>query len=413
MRLVYRGMRCRGGTIEPAYHMRGKTVLDGVVREVVLVDADADGTYSGKRDRWVAMRADRAAKLKALARPSALLLSEPQIPFEKDGRAISVDRVQPDGKRLVLVLDKPRVPMRKVLARRYAEVRAAHFEAFEEEMADFVLSKQMDVRRTRTEKPARWRDIPLSDAKKLARKENKPLLVAFYTESNPWCYRYEFYTFSDAEVDSLLRRFILVRIDAEKDPERAYNTFSVRGLPALMPLRHDGRPVSFRLRSRGKDGKVSRNRWAFRLVVLALRLLNALGLRRRRIPNRDLRVLDEETRKALRGSDSHEEIARRYSVLSVILRHTPTVVYLQQLLTTVAPLPPLEEIAVPVLVLQSTGVTFADPAVNRAEIERLPRVDVVPIDANHWPLTESPVAVREAIETWIARQLTGNSGFPR
>ena len=32
----------------------------------------------------------------------------------------------------------------------------------------------------------------------------------------------------------------------------------------------------------------------------------------------------------------------------------------------------------------------------------MPDVKMVPIDAYHWPLTERPVEVREAIESWCA-----------
>ncbi len=139
------------------------------------------------------------------------------------------------------------------------------------------------------------------------------------------------------------------------------------------------------------------------LATRAIRVLNALGLRRREIrAERDLRELDERTRAALREGESHEEIARRYSALGPILRHMPLANYLQQLHATVAPLPPLEELDLPVLVLLSAGSTFADPEINRGEIARLPRASTVEIDANHWPLTERPEAVREALETWAA-----------
>ena len=256
VRLNYRGPRPRSGWIQPTYHRRGKAVLDGVVREVVLVDADADGRYDGARDRWIAPRADKSASLKTVTAPTAQLLAEPQIPFQANGLALSIESVAPDGSRLLLVLDKPAIPLRKVLSRRYAEVRAAHYEVFEREMADFVLDQKLDMHRTRVETAASWRSLSLSDARKIAARQGKPLLIEFFTESNPWSYRYAFYSYPDAEVDSLLRRFVLVRIDAEKDAEKSYQTLSARGLPALLPLTASGKAVSFTFRSRGKDGKV-------------------------------------------------------------------------------------------------------------------------------------------------------------
>ncbi len=144
----------------------------------------------------------------------------------------------------------------------------------------------------------------------------------------------------------------------------------------------------------------------FVLATWVARAANGLGIRRRSIDaERDLRRLDEETRDALRGGESHQEIARRYSALGPILRHMPVANYLQQLRATVAAVPPLEDIGCPVLVILSAGSTFADPDVNREEIARFPRVSTVEIDANHWPLTERPDDVRQAIEGWVAREL--------
>jgi pimeloyl-ACP methyl ester carboxylesterase len=153
----------------------------------------------------------------------------------------------------------------------------------------------------------------------------------------------------------------------------------------------------------GRPGWWYRNRWILRLAALKIRVLNALGLRRRRIANRDIRALDEETREALRGEGSFEEIARRYKKLGPILAHMPSANYLSQVLATIAPLPPLEGIEVPVLAVQSTGVTFADAEVNRAEIRRLPHVEVTTVSANHWPLTEAPEETRRVIESWVGR----------
>ena len=96
--------------------------------------------------------------------------------------------------------------------------------------------------------------------------------------------------------------------------------------------------------------------------------LNALGIRRREIPNRDIRKLDEETRAALRGAESFEEIAKRYTSLRPILGSLPTANYLAQLIATVGPLPPLAEIGAPVAVLLSGGTTLARTDVSREEM---------------------------------------------
>lgn len=154
------------------------------------------------------------------------------------------------------------------------------------------------------------------------------------------------------------------------------------------------------------ERRVYRWRWLVRGIVAVIRVLNALGLRRRRIPSRDLRELDRETRLKIAGSDSFEAIAREYRALGPILRYMPTANYLRQVLETVRPLPPLEDIAAPVLVLLSGGTTIASIEQNRREAARFPDCEIVTLRANHWPLTETPEAVRDSIDEWVARRFT-------
>ena len=82
----------------------------------------------------------------------------------------------------------------------------------------------------------------------------------------------------------------------------------------------------------------------------------------------------------------------------------PTANYLRQVLETVRPLPPLDEIDVPVLVLLSGGTTIASIEQNQRECAAFRDSEVVVLDANHWPLTETPEAVREAIDSWVVRR---------
>lgn len=180
---------------------------------------------------------------------------------------------------------------------------------------------------------------------------------------------------------------------AHRAPER------VRGLVLIDPVFQRALTGSLRL--------VSQWEALVRGAAVLVSALNRLGLRRSRIPSRDLRELDEETRRALAGPSAREIIARRYSSLRLILRHMPTANYLRQLLATVAPLPPLAEVRCPVLVLLSGGITFADLAVNREEIAALPAACTVILSANHWPLTETPDEVREAIEEWLEDRFPG------
>lgn len=256
VRLRYRGLEVADAALQPSRHRYGRTAIRGVRRDVILIDANGDGRYDGADDRWIAMLPERAKEKATLAKPDAMRLAEPQIPFFSDGRALMVSDVAPDGSSLVLHLDRPQVEMADVLRRRYGEVRETHFRRFARERAAFTAERDLDTDRARADTPARWLDVPLSEGKRLARSEGRPLLVHYFTENNPWCFRYDFYTFPDRDVDALLRRFVLVRIDAEKDAERSYTKSGARSMPALVPFTAEGEPVTFRVRSRDeKSGR--------------------------------------------------------------------------------------------------------------------------------------------------------------
>lgn len=178
-------------------------------------------------------------------------------------------------------------------------------------------------------------------------------------------------------------------------------------LAHLYPGDLDGLVLIDPVFSRGLRGRLRmfrRARWLFSLLTNAILALNSLGVRRREFPDRDLRKLDAATRRALRGNEPFEEIARRYSALRPILKHMPSANYLRQALATVSPLPPAGEIALPTLVLLSKGITLGDLEINREEASAFRDSEVILLDANHWPLTEAPDAVRKAIEGWLDRR---------
>ncbi|MFI5403885.1 MAG: thioredoxin family protein [Planctomycetota bacterium] len=256
VRLQYEGLNLARAGLQPSRHRRGRTAIGGEQREVILVDAEGDGRYDGEGDRWIALRPERLTEAQALKRADMLRLDEPQVPFEPDGRALMVQKVAPDGSKLELTLDAPRKSREEVLKRRFAEVREDHFERFAQEEASFRARNGMKEHRPRAEALVPWLDGPLSAAKAEAARARKPLLAFFFTESNPWSFRYDYYTLSDREVDELLRRFVLVRIDAEKDPEKGYAAVGARGLPCLVPLTPAGEPVEFRFRMRDDAGEV-------------------------------------------------------------------------------------------------------------------------------------------------------------
>lgn len=140
-------------------------------------------------------------------------------------------------------------------------------------------------------------------------------------------------------------------------------------------------------------------------AALAVRSLNALGLRRHRLAALDLRALDVLAREALHGTpEATREFVRRYSSTRADLAHIRTAHYLQDLVEMFRPVPALASITVPVLLLMSTGATFADADATRARARQLPQVRIETIDCEHWPLTERPLEVRSAIERWCSER---------
>jgi esterase len=152
----------------------------------------------------------------------------------------------------------------------------------------------------------------------------------------------------------------------------------------------------------GKLRLARRLRWLLRLIVYGIRFLNALGIRRRSFPARDLRELDERTRRILAG-DSGTDIADLYTKPSIDMEFLPVANYLQDMIEVTRELPPLERIDIPVLVLLSAGATVSDPERNLAVIRRIPGVEIQSIDANHWLLTERPEEARKAIDEWCLK----------
>jgi pimeloyl-ACP methyl ester carboxylesterase len=151
---------------------------------------------------------------------------------------------------------------------------------------------------------------------------------------------------------------------------------------------------------RGKALWLRRLSWLIRAVVFLLRGLNALGLRRRHIPTRDLRKLDEDVRTRLLGAGRSEDFVKRYTSPLADLKHFSTAHYLQEVVEITRPIPNLERIQGPVLALISKAVTFTDTEKTRAALSRCPQPQLILLSAYHWPLTEQPVEVRKAIEQW-------------
>ncbi len=144
-------------------------------------------------------------------------------------------------------------------------------------------------------------------------------------------------------------------------------------------------------------------RWVvpLRLVLLALaaavRGLNRLGLRRRRLEPLDLEAWDKLTA-------SGADLSRYASPLSD-LRLLAVADYLQSLAALAEPLPPLAALRAPTLVLLSKNSTMTDPVRTRVILEQLPEVELKVLDAEHWIPTEQPDAMVATIEEWLAARM--------
>jgi pimeloyl-ACP methyl ester carboxylesterase len=129
----------------------------------------------------------------------------------------------------------------------------------------------------------------------------------------------------------------------------------------------------------------------------AARLMNWVGVYRRRLEHLDLREWD-------RGIRSGKVRLSPFASLAVDLRSTPLAAYVRMLTATVEPWPEVGKIAVPVLALLSTQSSFTDRARTSRVLAALRDCDVVELDAVHWIPTEQPDAMRTVIEDWLARR---------
>ncbi|MCU0938438.1 MAG: alpha/beta hydrolase [Burkholderiaceae bacterium] len=157
----------------------------------------------------------------------------------------------------------------------------------------------------------------------------------------------------------------------------------------------------FRSALHGKWQRIARYGPLIALGAALVRGLNALGLRRRHIPSLDLEQLDRAAREALHDPATEAAFIKQYSSTWADLKTFRTAHYLQELVELFRPLPAPATYAMPVLVLLSTGATFATLEDTRAIAAGFPRGTVDTIDCHHWPLTERPAEVRGRIERWI------------
>jgi esterase len=159
----------------------------------------------------------------------------------------------------------------------------------------------------------------------------------------------------------------------------------------------------FRRALRGRWRRIAMAAPLWRAMAATVRALNTLGLHRGPLPALDLRALDREARIALASPEAVAAFIEQYSSTRADLRHVPTSVYLEDMVSMCEEAPLPRDLPVPVLAVLSTGATFADAEHMRQSLAG-ERVTLTSIDCHHWPLTERPVEVSTAIEQWCEKQ---------
>ncbi len=153
----------------------------------------------------------------------------------------------------------------------------------------------------------------------------------------------------------------------------------------------------------GVLGWLRRLRWLLWVPILLLWILNALGLRKRRFPQRDLWALDRRTRETLAA---HPEltIADLYTRPTADFPYIPLANYLQDHFEVSRPLPEPARIRQPVLVIRSAASALAARSGGDDPLAALPDVTFREVDCDHWPLTERPDEVRTLIDDWCRQR---------
>ncbi len=168
-----------------------------------------------------------------------------------------------------------------------------------------------------------------------------------------------------------------------------------QGLVLIEPILPDAQSTTLRIAR------------TLRPLILAMatgvRILNRIGIRRRRIPALDLAELDRITRLTMAQDHDSESLTRRYASPWQDLRYTPSANYLDDLAAVTGPLPPFARLQdVPALALLSTGAAFSRLERTRALLAKMHGCRVVTLESRHWIPTEAPDAMRQAIDRWCA-----------
>jgi len=141
------------------------------------------------------------------------------------------------------------------------------------------------------------------------------------------------------------------------------------------------------------------------IAIQLLRLLTKINPLKKAYSVCDLHELDIKTRK-LMTSQSVDVLVELYSSPKEDLKFLPFVNYLQDVYAVTSALPDISAIRCPIHLLLSRASSIVKPenVVKYFPVQNPPEVTY--IDANHWPLTEKPDDIRDAIDTWCRKLIT-------
>ncbi len=238
--------------VTPAATRKGTVEVEGKPHVLYLLDGDFDGAYGGAEDAWW------FGPPSALPNPNVNNMTEGDAPGLLEGGLVwTLAGVGVDGVAKVVWSRRPEAAD-EVLHRRAERVNAKRWFPLFAADKEFDKARPPDPTRPRAERPFRFRfALTLDDARALAVKEGKPLLVDFEADWCVWCKRLDYHTYPDAGVVEALGRFTCVKVNNELDPKKSCAGLGWRGIPAVGIFGLDGAPVVFQMPPReGRDGPV-------------------------------------------------------------------------------------------------------------------------------------------------------------
>ncbi len=146
---------------------------------------------------------------------------------------------------------------------------------------------------------------------------------------------------------------------------------------------------------------------AIAALSIVIHTLNHIGIHRDSLHQIDLEELDRVTRAAMAAEADTRSLTKHYASPLSDLCFISSANYLDDLLAVTGPMLPFTAVLAPSLALLSTGARFSDPVRTRFLLTQLRNCRIHTLPSHHWIPTETPDAMRQAIENWCAGLAAG------